>query len=75
MVYYYLISTGSATLSYWKASGTQGQPSTWVSNQSVPANTVMNCIVYDGSSPFTAPAGQQLVSSANVYNIGDAYSG
>ncbi len=38
-------------------------------------NLINNVIVYNGSDPYTPPAGSTLKSSATLYNVGDTFNG
>lgn len=66
---WYLVATAPQELSYWK-----GEPSEWVTEM-VATNTVINTIVYDGTSPYTPMENTMLVESSNTYNIGDPFNG
>ena len=77
MTQYALITTVPMSLTYSKLvtiawSGKQGYTQV---TETVPANTVINIIDYNGTDPYTPHANTQLVTVPDGTQIGDAYSG
>lgn len=67
-----LVCINPMMLSYWVYDNDQEQY-VWTTAE-VPANTIVNIIIYDGVSPYTPPDNTQLMQVDDSLQIGDLAS-